>query len=201
LAATAKLKKINPLSEKMRRRIPDVTPNDASVVLAVQVGHHRVLLGSDLEVQADANLGWAAIVRNFDAAIDRHHGFKVSHHGSSNGHHEAVWKQMLIAGAWAVATPFVKGGLKLPSKDDCERILGCTRNAFLTAPPHPRKFRDSNRAVEKMVNETTILAHFIPGHYGHVRLRKHIADSPESPWSVELFGNAVTIEDYLEGMR
>jgi len=201
LAATAKLKAINPQSAKIRRRIPDVTPNDASVVLAVHVGRHRVLLGADLEVQADASLGWKAIVNNFDASNEKHHGFKISHHGSSNGHHEAVWNQMLINNPWAVTTPFVRGKLKLPSKDDCQRVLGYTTNAFLTAPPQPRKFRDSDRAVEKMVNETAILAHFIPGRYGHVRLRKRVADSPDSPWNVDLFGHATKVEDYLQSVR
>jgi hypothetical protein len=198
LAANAKLKSINPLSANMRRRIPDIKPNDASVVLAVKVGNHQVLLGADLEVQSDAAFGWKAIVNSFDNTGEKHQGFKVSHHGSSTGHHDDIWDKMLWKDPWAVTTPFVKGKVKLPTQEDCRRILSRTKDAYLTAPPRPSKFRDSNRAVEKMVQETTLLAHFIPGKYGHVRLRKAIAAEPGSPWNVELFGNAIKIEDYVK---
>ena len=70
---------------------------------------------------------------------------------------------MLAAEPWAATTPFVKGKTNLPTVEDCRRILGRTRRAYLTAPPHPAKFRDPNRTVEKTVNETARWAHFIPG--------------------------------------
>lgn len=201
LAAMTQLKKIDPFPAKMRRRIPDIRPNDASVVLSAQVGEHRVLLGADLEVQTDAALGWTAIVNGVDTSNGNHQGFKVPHHGSSTAHHDDVWNRLLVKDAWAVTTPFVNGRVKLPSVEDCRRILGHTPNAYLTAPPRPAKFRDSNRTVEKTVNEVARLAHFIPGKYGHVRMRKKIDIVPNSSWEVELFGNAMTMKNYVREMN
>lgn len=200
LAATTQLKTIDPFPAKMRRRIPDIRPNDASVVLAVQVGEHRVLLGADLEVQTDEALGWRAIVNGLDAGNGNHQGFKVPHHGSSTAHHVDVWNRMLVKDAWAATTPFVNGKVKLPSTEDCQRILSHTPNAYLTAPPRPAKFRDPNRTVEKTVNEVALLVHFTPGKYGHVRMRKEIGTKSDSSWKVELFGNATTMENYVKEM-
>jgi hypothetical protein len=196
LAAIAKLNDSTSNNSKMWRRIPNIKQNDASVVLTVQVGEHRVLLGADLEVRDDEALGWSAIVNGFTSKD--HQGFKVSHHGSPTAHHDDVWEKMLSADSWAATTPFVNGKVRLPSVQDCKRILGRTKNAYLTAPPQPGKFRDPNRTVEKTVNETALSVHTIPGKYGHVRIRKKINATIDSPWDVELFGNATTMGNYLQ---
>ena len=41
-----------------RRRLPRIEGNHTSVVMSVRVGTASVLLGADLEVRADRNLGW-----------------------------------------------------------------------------------------------------------------------------------------------
>lgn len=105
---------------------------------------------------------------------------------------------MVSSDPWAATTPFINGKVRLPSVQDCKRILGRTKNAYLTAPPQPGKFRDPNRTVEKMVNETALSVHIIPGKYGHVRIRKNIDAAVDFPWNVELFGNATTMENYLQ---
>jgi hypothetical protein len=199
LAALARLKPLSPKNSKLRRRIPNVQPNDASVALALQIGNHRVLLGADLEACSDSGLGWIAVVDAFDNNDVKHHGFKIPHHGSPTAHHEDVWDQMLTDEPWAVATPFVSGDVKLPSVADSQRILNHTQWAYLTAPPHPARFRDSNKTVEKTANETTLSIHFIPGRYGQVRIRKPMDAAPEVPWNIELFGDALTMNDYVHG--
>jgi len=197
LAATARLKYLSPKNSKLRRRVPSVSPNDASVVLALQVGEHRVLLGADLEVTKDAGFGWIAVVNGFDKQQPKHQGFKIPHHGSPTAYHEEVWNQMLVVEPWAVTTPFVFGGTRLPSQADSHRILRHTSKAYLTAPPQPVKFRDPNRTVEKTVNEATLAAHFVPGRYGQVRIRKSVDAPVNALWGVELFGNALTMSDYV----
>jgi hypothetical protein len=102
---------------------------------------------------------------------------------------------------WAVTTPFVSGRVRLPSGSDCRRILNRTRGAYLTAPPIPGKFRDANRVVEKMVSEATISAQFFPSKYGHVRFRKRVDQKVDSAWRVEMFGQAVRLEDYLASVQ
>lgn len=199
LAAIARLKNLTPRNSKLKRRIPSVQPNDTSVALALQIGNHRVLLGADLELCADAGLGWKAVVNSFDKNDVKHHGFKIPHHGSPTAHHEDVWDQMLTNEAWAVTTPFVSGAIKLPSVADSQRILDHAKSAYLTAPPHPAKFRDSNHTVEKTVNEATISVHVVPGRYGQVRIRKNVDASPNVPWDIELFGDALAMSDYVQG--
>ena len=194
VSATARLEAFAPVEAKIRRRIPDIHPNDASVVLSVSVGDHKVLLGGDLEMREDAALGWRAILESDLTEEIGQQGFKIPHHGSPNGHSDGVWVKMIAPGAWAATTPFVSGDVKLPSEADCERILKYTPHAYLTAPPQSGKFRHPNRTVEKTVNETTRSAHVIPGKFGHVRIRKKIQSERESPWGFELFGSALPMQ-------
>jgi hypothetical protein len=198
IAAMARLRPFTPSMSKARRRLPRLEPNDASVVLAVEVGDHRSLLGADLELCKDPGLGWAAIL---DAAGEEeadHQVFKVPHHASPTAHHGEVWNRMLVGQPWAATTPFVSGDVRLPSVSDCQRILARTERAYLTATPTPGKFHDPSRTVEKTVIEATIGAQFLPGRYGHVRLRKRIDAAADSKWNVTLFGDATTMEDYVQ---
>jgi len=196
MTTMARLRLAAPKSSGARRRIPNLKPNDASVVLSVEVEQHHVLLGADLEVRQDRGLGWMAIVDGIGVETARHQVFKVAHHGSPNADHDEVWSRMLMPRPWAATTPFVSGDVRLPSVNDCRRILTRTPNAYLTAPPQPSRFRDPNRTVEKTVNEATVSAHFVPGKYGQVRLRKRIEQPAETAWRVELFGHALSMEDY-----
>jgi hypothetical protein len=197
LATISRLKGITPASSKIRRRLPLLLENDTSVVLSIDAAGHRVLLGGDLHVTSDRSLGWLAIVDDHSGADARHHAFKVPHHGSPTGDHDEVWSKMTAEQTCAVVTPFVGGNVRLPSVADCQRILSKTQNAYLSAPPLPGKFRDANKAVERTVQEATRSVHFVPGKYGHVRLRKHLGEVPGAPWRVEMFGSAVRIADYV----
>jgi hypothetical protein len=154
-------------------------------------------LGGDLHVKTDRSLGWLAVVDDHAGVDARHHAFKVPHHGSPTGDHDEVWSKMTVNQTCAVTTPFVGGRVRLPSIADCQRILSKTQNAYLSAPPLPGKFRDANKAVERTVQEATRSVHFLPGKYGHVRLRKRLDEKPGAPWRVELFGSAVSMADYV----
>ena len=123
--------------------------------------------------------------------------FKLPHHGSPTGDSAEVWSKMAVEQTCAITTPFVRGSVRLPSLADCQRILSKTQNAYLSAPPLPGKFRDSNKAVERTVQEATRLVQFVPGKYGHVRLRKLLDENPGTLWRVELFGSAVSMADYV----
>lgn len=197
LATISRLKGVAPSKSKVRRRLPRLLENDTSVVLSVEVAGHRILLGGDLHVRADRSLGWFAIVDDHAGSDARHHAFKVPHHGSSTGDHDEVWSKMTVDQTCAVTTPFVGGSVRLPRVEDCQRILSKTQNAYLSAPPLPGKFRDANKAVERTVQEATRSVHFVPGKYGHVRLRKNLDEAPAVPWRVELFGSAVSMADYV----
>jgi hypothetical protein len=197
LATMARLQTATPRFSRVRKRLPNPKENDASVVLSVQVGEHHVLLGADLQVRSDRGFGWMAVVDGVASAAAGHQGYKVPHHGSANADHDEIWTRLLIPQPWAATTPFVSGRVRLPSARDCNRILSRTRACYLTAPPVPLKFRDPNRTVEKAVSEATLAAHFVPGKYGHVRLRKGIDEPVSATWRVEMFGHALRLGDYV----
>lgn len=197
LATISRLNGVVPRSAKVRRRLPNLLENDTSVVLSVEAGEHRILLGSDLHVRADRSFGWLAIVDDHAGVDARHHAFKVPHHGSPSGDDEEVWRKLAVEQACAVTTPFVDGRVRLPSVADCQRILARTKSAYLSAPPLSAKFHDSNRTVEKTVMEVTRSVQFVPGKYGHVRLRKKLDETPGVSWRVHLFGSALSMADYV----
>lgn len=201
LVAIGRLEGVLSASNNRRLRLPNLQQNDTSVVMSVEAGGHRVLLGGDLHVRGDRSFGWLAIVDDHAGADARHHGFKVGHHGSQSSYHEELWGKLLVEQPFAVTTPFVGGKVRLPSVSDCERILAKTKNAYLTAPPLPAKFRDANRAVERTVEEATLSVQMVPGKYGHVRLRKNVEKPLTAPWRVELFGAAISMEDYVRSMN
>ncbi len=171
-------------------RMPSIKGNHASVVLSVEVENRRLLLGGDLQVRNDRKFGWLAVV-DAHCEFDRpkHHVFKIPHHGSANADHPEIWEHLLEPDPHAVLAPFVGGKTKLPTPTDCERIKGSTTKASITASPTAGKFRHPNRSVEKTMREATRSLEVIPHHFGHVRLRGRLGDSPEN-WTVEHFGDA-----------
>lgn len=193
VAATARFTNFAADPSRIRRRIPNIRPNDSSVVLSIGVEKHSVLLGADLEMRADSGLGWNAVLESNHQAEQRH-GFKVPHHGSPTAHSDQIWTKLLVPTPWAVTTPFVSGKIRLPGADDCKRILNFTPHAYLTGAPGSGKFRDANKTVEKTVKEFTRSVHIIPAKFGHVRLRKKIVAQTDSTWDVELFGSATSMQ-------
>jgi Metallo-beta-lactamase superfamily len=180
---------------KERRRLPRIEDNHASVVLSVRLAGVNVLLGSDLQVRADRGLGWLAVVDGH-AGVVLHGAIKLPHHGSSNGYHPEVWEKLLGPKPIAAATSYVGGGVRLPTLEDCRRVLQHTSLAFMTARPIPRRFRDRDRTVEKTLREVTKQVYFSPGQFGHVRLRRKIAPEGSEDWQVTLFGDALCMQDF-----
>ena len=111
-------------------RPPHLESNHTSVVLWVRVGNRALLLGADLEEVADRTDGWSGIVAFGGRPMERASMFKIPHHGSRNGHHDQVWDDLLTDAPVAALTPFHYGRVRLPTKDDVERICLRTRQAY-----------------------------------------------------------------------
>lgn len=179
--------------EEPARRVASPTPNYASVVLWIEVGNHRILLGADLERTADPRTGWSVILSDSAVVSGKAGVFKVPHHGSENAHHEAVWSLLLLDEPFAVVTPFRRGKKSLPTPMDVNRINCLTSRAYATAPVKRRRQRWRKRVVRDFVNDVTRDirdAHF---GWGQVRLRKKINGTTNQPWQVELFGDAYAL--------
>lgn len=180
-----------------RLRVPALSENDCSVVLAVTVGTAAVLLGADLEERSRPGLGWQVILDGYPGDADRFGGFKIPHHGSITGHHPETWDRLMRPEAWAAVTPFNRQKEPLPKPADCARILGMTESAYITAPPGFGKFKHREPAVQRTVQEATLAIGAEPGKQGHVRFRKS-AGADSDDWKVELFGHALPLRALLD---
>ncbi|MBI5384799.1 MAG: MBL fold metallo-hydrolase [Verrucomicrobia bacterium] len=182
--------------EKQRRlRVPDLRENDGSVVLSMRVGSASVLLGADLEERGRPGLGWQAILDEYETDAKGYEGMKIPHHGSETGHHPQQWSRLMSQQAWATLTPCNRG-TKLPTPEDCRRILSHTEDSFITSPRGLGKFRHPDAAVMKTVQEATLSIGIEPGKQGHIRLRRN-ALGTASEWEAELFGNALPLRRIL----
>lgn len=175
-----------------RKRISSPTPNHTSVVLWVEVGHHKILLGSDLERTSNPKTGWSVILDESTVVSDKAGVFKVPHHGSENAHHKGVWSELLLNEPCAIVSPFSRGKKPLPSRTDVERLVRLTPYVYATCPTKPRKLKWRDRIVKDYVDQVTQSIHSVHQGWGHVRLRKKIYETDNS-WQVELFGDAYTL--------
>lgn len=165
-----------------------LSPNNVAVVLWVQVGDKRVLLGSDLEQSRSPNIGWKAVVNSPIRPSDLGHMFKIPHHGSETAHNDDVWGSMLVPSPVAALTPFIRGHNPLPSEADISRIKTKTSRLYSTAIPGGWKPRRRDPAVERMLGRRI---RSLTGGMGHVRVRWQ-SRKPEDP-TVELFSGATRL--------
>jgi beta-lactamase superfamily II metal-dependent hydrolase len=173
-------------------RIPSLEPNDTSVVVSVIVQNDiGILLGSDLENRTIPESGWDCVLENWNNQTERHKVFKVSHHGSDNGHHDCVWTDMLGAEPIAVLTPFRKGRVNLPTSSNRTRLQKLSKQVFLTSLDRSRRFRLLDRTAQKTMEEHTAYLGRNPPYQRHVRLRTDLT-TPDT-WKVELFGDAIRL--------
>lgn len=189
LKADVAFAQLLPRENLPKRRLVSPTPNHASVVLWVEVGQHKILLGADLEKTADPKAGWSVILDEAKVISGKASVFKIPHHGSENAHEDRVWSEILHPNPWAVVTPYRGGKKPLPSSTDVKRIANLTNQACTTAPARQQKIRWSDRVVREFVKEVAREIHSVYSGWGHVRFRQKIAD-PIPNWQVELFGDA-----------
>jgi beta-lactamase superfamily II metal-dependent hydrolase len=179
-----------PKTGERQRRITNQPANHTSVVLWVEAGPIRALLGADLEQTGQAAEGWTAVVGSHrdpqSAAF-----IKVPHHGSANADCAEVWERMMLDNPIAVVTPFTGGSTRLPRESDLHRLSTRTSNLYCTAegagkePP-----RDS--VVEKMMRQQLTERRVIEGQPGHVRVRWALNGQQPNP-IVETFHGAYRV--------
>ncbi|MDX9953522.1 MAG: hypothetical protein RBT75_05480 [Anaerolineae bacterium] len=178
---------------QQRKRISSLQPNDTAVVLWIEAGEHRILLGADLEDTPGPSTGWTAIISDSLVTTTKAQVFKIPHHGSVNAHNQDVWRGLLLDVPFALITPFNRGRKTLPSVEDTKRIAHLTPNAYITSPTkqHNLKFRE--RIVRESVDKVAKHIYKSISGWGQVRLRRKIED-PNACWGVELFGDACSLD-------
>lgn len=178
--------------QQARTRVAPPSPNSASVVLWIEVGSHRLLLGSDLEVTHQPNTGWSAILDDALLVTERAGIFKIPHHGSKNAHHPRVWSELLLDDPLALLTPFRRGRTSLPSPEDSARICALTPNAYMTSPVRHQPYKFRNKTVRKTLRSVGCEIRRAHSGWGQIRVRQSI-DQADPP-CIELFGDACPLD-------
>jgi hypothetical protein len=190
IRALAAIASILPTERAPIRRVADLSPNHAAVVVWVKVGNHIILLGSDLE---ETNEGWTTILGSTARPDGAASVFKIPHHGSKTAHHADVWTKMLHNVSFSALTPFVNGRVRLPTQEDITRITALSQNAYATASPvSKRKKRDP--AVEKTIREMGVSIRTVPLSTGQVRFRR-TTSTDNSAWEVSLINTASKLSE------
>ena len=182
-----------PSEGDVKRRIPDISPNKAAVALWIEIDDVVVLLGSDVE-----RSGWMEILRSEARPRGKASAFKIPHHGSGSADAPKVWQQMLDPSPFAVLAPWQRGSKALPRRQDVERILSNTANAWSSARAGSLITRADRRRreVDRTIRESGIQLRELHSSPGMVRLRRAIGE--QTAWNVELFGTACHLEDFFE---
>lgn len=175
-----------PQVRQTKMRAPYLRPNHAAVALWIETGAVKILLGSDLEEKGEPLTGWSAIVQSAERPQGRASIYKVPHHGSSTGHHDQVWSDMMVQPSIAVLSPFYHAGKKLPTDKDVARIVTLAPESYITTrDPAPRSKRRRPSPVERTIRETVGKIRAVQPPMGWVSLRNGGNSNPDR-WYVEL---------------
>jgi beta-lactamase superfamily II metal-dependent hydrolase len=188
--ALADFAQLLPKPGQAQRRIPNRAPNRTSVVLWIEVGTRRALLGADLEHTDHPGEGWVAVLASRQDPT-RAQALKVPHHGSVNADCPNVWADMLVRNPIAVVTPFSGGRVHLPRASDLSRLGTRTTSLYCTSEGMGQPPRRDN-SVEKIVKRVTKQRRVIDGRPGHVRIRWSATDATGAA-AVETFDGAYQV--------
>lgn len=185
--------KLIPQPLKTKTRIPDQSPNDISIAVHMTIGGQAFLLGADLEECGNVELGWSAVVNSTDRPGTKAQIFKIPHHGSQNGHCDAVWQHMLVKNAVSIVTPWNRNK-GLPTPEDIQRISKLTDAAFCTSSSSAHGPKRSY-SVEKQIRETVGHIRAAQQKTGWVRVRNGGALNP-TMWSVDFSTDACHLSNW-----
>lgn len=175
-----------PSNLKTKTRAPSLTPNNAAVALWIQIGDVKILLGSDLEEKGEMSSGWSAIVRSEERPRGLASVFKIPHHGSSTGHHDKVWSDMMVESPIAILSPFYQAGKMLPTSKDIARIVALTPLGYITTRyPVPQSKIRRSQSVERTIRETVKKMRAVQSPMGWISLRNGGKSSPDF-WTVKM---------------
>lgn len=167
--------------------------NLASIVLTIEWPDVSILLGADMENSSDNRRGWGAVVSEITKiGVALGDLVKIPHHGSSTGHDDRMWDQLLRDKPVSVLTPFGKGALKSrpPTSSDIKRIIGKSRHLYRTAGHTTSTRPRMDWAVQRSIREGLITLTSKKTPMGIVRHRR----VPGADWRGETFGAAVRIK-------
>lgn len=166
--------------QEVSSRVARPDRNRGAVVLCVELaatpsGATSLVLGADLQEAPGG--GWTAVLGVWGARGRSAEIFKVPHHGSHNGHHDRVWKDMLVETPEAVICPHENGSNQLPTGVDLARLCALSPKVHITARIERKLSRERGRLMEPSVPA-----------FGRVTLRRRLG--VDSCWNANYDGEA-----------
>ncbi|MGC3863376.1 ComEC/Rec2 family competence protein [Micromonospora chersina] len=172
-----------------RTKVPPLKPNAASIVLWVDLGHTRVLLGGDLENHSNSLRGWRGIVSSTTRPAGKAEVYKVAHHGSITAHCDDIWQKLLQGENISVIAPWQLGRAALPKDDDLRRISGLSHETYVTTTASSALPRQRSKLVMQTMAQATRSWQVRDASPGHIQLRRRA----DRPWRVGLSPNAFQV--------
>ena len=160
--------------------------NYTSIVLWVNIGDDRLLLGADMEESSDYK-GWTLLLEDQSLIDKKAQVYKVAHHGSKTGHHDNVWSDLLESDPICMIAPW--RGTRLPSQSDIDRLKKSSNEIYISSHfSGEQKIKSSNKVYKRLLESKK--AKYLFPEFSMVRLRKRIGSSK---WNSECFGKAKKI--------
>lgn len=187
-----------PTEIESKRSAAARTPNLASVVLHIDWEDCSVLLGADMETSSSVGRGWSSVIQDAqDRSLSKSDLFKVAHHGSSNGHDDRIWQEMLKAEPVAMLTPYLRGKNEFcpPTQDDVGRITKLAPRSFITTRRYHNESATRPAVIKSGLSDLGITMKSKSKQMGIVRFRK--AFGVASLWREELLGGACNLVDHF----
>lgn len=184
-------KKTELLAADFRQTVPSLHPNLGSIVLRVQVGDRRILLGADMEHRKSPHSGWNAILETSEPGSEADF-YKIAHHGSATGDMPEIWSRLLVPDCPAALAPNQRLTKPLPKASDVGRILSRTPIAFASAPSHLKKKR-LEQPAERLLRAKGIEVYEVPSSQGTVVARAMMDEA--APWEVTTLGRAFRLAE------
>lgn len=187
--------KVQTLSKSSSLELPadtkDRSLNHHCVTLCISNNSETdILLGADLEISPNIKKGWTALTETQHAPRNTASVFKISHHGSINGHCPTSWAKLsvLTRKPIGILTPFSRQ--RLPRANQIKVLQQATSELYSTSPvkeyPMPKaekKFLDE-KDVES-VSRTNI-------NFGYIELTE--TNSKGNKWyDVKTAGAAIKL--------
>ena len=175
---------------KTNKKIIIEKPNSKSVALFIKVNEIRILLGSDLEVDQNKKKGWLRVLNDSQVIDNKSSLYKVPHHGSENGHHDRIWKELLIPKPITKLTPWNKKET-LPQLHMIEKIRDNSEVALITSTATFNKLKPKQRQgnLTKTIRLLKPSLSEVKYTFGKIKCRANIR-SVNPIWSIEVDGSA-----------
>lgn len=170
-------------------------PNSKSIVLLLKFGKYCAILGADLEVNIDNRIGWLSILNNSQAIRNKSSYFKISHHGSQNGYHNRIWKEIISESPVATLTPW-NLNTKLPTIEMLQKYCSHTDKLYMTSPVVNNKQKKRSWEETKMIEKLGYKLVEVKFSKGIIRSRLFLLDD-ESTWETTIIDSAFHVNSEL----